>query len=332
MVYDMFLNPIPGSNLSWIKDFTGIQAEDFWLMIERMEVDFLEYEKQRHQRNNRKRVVGGGRKFKESLARRTMGVLAYLRLHTSQTVIATIFDLKQYEISRDLRRLLPLIRNVVPCPEIWKIGEDASAMLLEQLEDGTALIDATEQRVSRPGKSNEIRKLYFSGKQGEFTLKTQIATDGKWHITAISMPVPGSMHDKKLCDELQTLERLPAGCETLADKGYQGLATDSVSTVNTFDPETGVKKQVPRITAYTPYKKPKGQELTEEQKAFNRALASIRIRVEHCIGWVKNWAIIATRFRCSHSIYGLVMQTVCGLVNQQTLRREASTGMSNYCA
>ena len=74
------------------------------------------------------------------------------------------------------------------------------------------------------------------------------------------------------------------------------------------------------------------RELTEQQKECNRALASIRIRVEHCIGWVKNWAILATRFRCSHSIYGLVMQTICGLVNQQTLSRQMATGASAYCA
>jgi hypothetical protein len=193
-------------------------------------------------------------------------------------------------------------------------------MLPEQLEDGLALIDATEQRVSRPGKNNEIRKLYFSGKQHEFTLKTQLATDGNWHIAAVSVPVPDAIHDKKLCDQLRTLGRLPTGCEAAADKGYQGLTTDTVSTISTLDVQTGVEKQVPRVKAYTPFKKPKRQELTEEQKALNRALASIWIRVRHCIGWIKNWTILATRFRCSHSIYGLVMQTICGLVNQQTLR------------
>ena len=82
--------------------------------------------------------------------------------------------MQQYEISRDLRRLLPLIRDVLPRPEIWEVNDDDfAAMLSEQLEDELALIDATEQRVSRPGKNNEIRKLFFSGKQHEFTLKTQ---------------------------------------------------------------------------------------------------------------------------------------------------------------
>jgi hypothetical protein len=60
--------------------------------------------------------------------------------------------------------------------------------------------------------------------------------------------------------------------------------------------------------------------LTAEQKAYNRALSQVRVRIEHCIGWIKNWAIIATRFRCAHSIYTAILRTVCGLVNAQTLR------------
>ncbi len=64
----------------------------------------------------------------------------------------------------------------------------------------------------------------------------------------------------------------------------------------------------------------KGKELTEQQETFNSQLSAVRVRVEHCIGWVKNRAIIATRFRCSHSIDTSVMQTVCGLVNEQTQR------------
>ena len=105
------------------------------------------------------------------------------------------------------------------------------------------------------------------------------------------------MHDKKLSDEVKTLERLPDGCEVDADKGYQGMASQ-VSLVTVCNPETGI----------------------EQQEEFNSQLSAIRVRVEHCIGWVKNWAIVATRFRCSHLIYTSVMQTVCGLVNVQTRR------------
>lgn len=140
--------------------------------------------------------------------------------------------------------------------------------------------------------------------------------------------MPGKTHDKKLSDQLQTIERLPDRCEADADKGYQGLAAQ-VSQVTVTDPETGAEHHVPRLEVKTPVKKPKGKELTQEQQAFNTQLSKVRVRIEHCIGWVKNWAIIATRFRCAHAIYTAILRTVCGLVNAQTQRWQAAKAA--YC-
>ncbi len=149
-------------------------------------------------------------------------------------------------------------------------------------------------------------------------MKTQFVTDGEHHIKAISETVPGAKNDKQLSNETKTVDRLPDDCQAKADKGYQGLAKQ-VSLVTVID-ETGEAHQIPRLILETPFKKPRGGKLTEEQVEFNRKLSSIRVRVEHCIGWVKNWYIISTRFRCAHQIYTLVMQVVCGLVNCQTQR------------
>ena len=61
---------------------------------------------------------------------------------------------------------------------------------LEQLADGRALVDATEQRISRPG-DQEHQREYYSGKNKQHTLKTQRVTDGEHHILAISKAIPG---------------------------------------------------------------------------------------------------------------------------------------------
>jgi hypothetical protein len=50
----------------------------------------------------------------------------------------------------------------------------------------------------------------------------------------------------------------------------------------------------------------------------------VRIRVEHCLGWLKHWAILATRFRCAHDRYTPIVQIICGLVNAQTARWQAA--------
>ena len=259
---------------------------------------------------------------------RVAAVLTYLRLHAPQIAIGLMFGVTQSDLSRDLRRLLPAIQRALPCPEVWQVlesGQELSAadqVQLKDLADGRVLVDATEQHVSR-AKDNETRKKYYSGKKKQFTLKTQIVTDGEHHIHAISAAIPGAAHDKSLSDALHTLERLPDGCEADMDKGYQGVQ-NQVEIVTVVDMKTGETQPMPRLKVQIPYKKPKGGELSEEQQAFNAQVSAIRVRIEHCIGWIKNWAILANRFRCAHSVYTPIMATVCGLVYIQTDRWQAA--------
>lgn len=311
-----------------VKAFMGLPAEVFWVIVQKVTERLPAQDQQRLEREDRQRASGAGRACDQPIAIRVALVLTYLRLHVPQAVVALLYGATQPDVSRDLRRVLPVIQAVLPCPEVWKVLEDdqtvsAEARLtLEHLAEGRVLVDATEQRVSRPQESAK-RKAHYSGKKKQFTLKTQFVTDSEHDIQAISEAVPGAVHDKKLSDQVHTLEHLPDGCEADADKGYQGLEAQ-VALVTVVNPETGKPQAVPRLTVKTPVKKPRGAELTDEQQAVNAQLNAIRVRVEHCIGWAKNWAILATRFRCAHSIYTSIMRTVCGLANLQTRRWQAA--------
>jgi hypothetical protein len=365
---------------SLVKAFLGLTAAVFEQLIADVQARLPEYERQRLERADRQRAVGGGRKCDQPLVIRVALVLTYLRLHISQEAVALLYGATQSDVSRELRRLLPVIREVLPCPEVWEVVEEGLPLegaaepvaegaaepvaegaaepavegaaepvaegaaepvvegAAEPVVEGTAepvvegaaepwradlvLVDATEQQVYRSQDGVE-RKEHYSGKKKQFTLKTQFVTDGEHHIKAISVAVGGATHDKTLSDEVNTLERLPEGTEVNADKGYQGL-DKQVGWVTVRHLETGEEQQVPRLTVRTPVKKPKGGELTEAQQAFNQHLSRLRVRVEHCLGWVKNWDVIATRFRCDHGIYTLIMQVVCGLVNHQTHRWQAA--------
>lgn len=308
-----------------VKALTGVPAEEFWGLVATLAEQWAAYER-RQERPGRQRAVGGGRRCERALALRVALVLTYLRLHVPQAVVGWLFGTSQAEVSRALRALLPALRGCLPCPAVWAPTDDvaASTLALEQLAGGRVLLDATEQRVAPPGDEATQRR-YYSGKKKAHTLKTQVVTDGDHHILAISTPVPGATHDKPLCDALRTLERLPDGVEASADKGYQGLAAQ-VESVAVCDLATREERQHPRLTAQTPFKKPRGGEVTEEQRQFNRALGAVRIRVEHCLGWLKHWAILATRFRCAHDCYTTIMGVVCGLVNAQTARWQAAKG------
>ena len=48
-----------------------------------------------------------------------------------------------------------------------------------------------------------------------------------------------------------------------------------------------------------PTKKPKGKELTQEQKQQNREISSFRIVMEHAIGGVRRCRIVKERLRCT---------------------------------
>ena len=307
-----------------IKKFTGIADKDFWEIMEELEERFNEYEQNRLENEKRERGYGGGPKYKMSLVMRVVMLLTYLRWYNTQEQIAMLFGGTQSMISRDLRRLLPLLKEVLPIPEVWEVVESEEKPKLTEedkveLEEmgGKVLIDAFEQPVNRP-KNSKGGEPYYSGKKKTCTVKTQMVTDEEHHIEAISEVVPGSKHDKKLCEEVQTLERIPDGSEGIGDKGYQGLDKE-IEKVEVIDVETGEVREVPRIVITTPKKKLKGGELTASEKAFNRAIGRIRVRIEHCIGWVKNWKIVREKYRCAKSIYISILQVVCGFVNAQTL-------------
>ncbi|MGI9175889.1 MAG: transposase family protein [Rhodothermales bacterium] len=63
-----------------------------------------------------------------------------------------------------------------------------------------------------------------------------------------------------------------------------------------------------------PQKKPRGKELTPEQKAANRERSRERVVVEHAIAGVKGWRIVKEQIRSwLHAIRDQVMHLACGL-------------------
>jgi len=51
------------------------------------------------------------------------------------------------------------------------------------------------------------------------------------------------------------------------------------------------------VTILQPKKKPRGKELTPEEKEDNRLISKIRIRIEHAIGGVKRYRIVKDKIR-----------------------------------
>ena len=104
----------------------------------------------------------------------------------------------------------------------------------------------------------------------------------------------GPKHDFALFKE--TAPRCKPEVWFVADSGYQGLALRHPQTC-------------------LPIKKPKGGELSNEQKAHNRALGSFRISVEHVIRSLKIWRILKETYRNRRKRFALRFNLIAGLIN-----------------
>jgi hypothetical protein len=171
------------SPLLYLYRITGLPADVFWQLIADPEVKLPEYEHQRHERPDRQWTVGARRPYDQPLVIRAMLVLTYVRLHIAQEIVVLLLGATQPDVSRDLRRLLPLIAQMVPAPEVWEVIDEQDTLLgeevlgLAQLADGRALVDAIESPVYR-SQDNEKHKRYYFGKKKACTLKTEFVTDG----------------------------------------------------------------------------------------------------------------------------------------------------------
>ncbi len=324
----MITIPTLQENAESVKTLTGLPYNVFEQLVNDARERYEEYEFERlNKRENRQRKVGGGQKVKSDLSIRILGVLMYLRLYTTQRVVALMTGLSQRRLSQDLRCIVPLIEELLPCPEIWEEISEHSREEFEVVElEGAfshVIVDGVEQKINRP-QDQDTQKKYYSGKKKMHTLKSQIVVTSEHEIKAISVPVPGRIHDKKLYEDLETTQRLPDLTLCSTDKAYIGIDTN-IPTLKLKTPEFSIES--PRIIFGIPEKKLKGMELSQEQKEFNKKVSKVRIRVEHCIGWMKNWKILSERFRCSHELYSSIMQVIGGMVNLQTYRwKEVKAG------
>jgi len=67
---------------------------------------------------------------------------------------------------------------------------------------------------------------------------------------------------------------------------------------------------------FLPHKKPKGGDLTSEQKAINKDQASKRVKIEHCIGGMKRYRILSDRLRVHNfSGYNDILEVCAALWN-----------------
>ena len=127
------------------------------------------------------------------------------------------------------------------------------------------------------------------------SLKHLLLINAVLTILFLSDTEEGRVHDKRIAD--CTPYPLPKGSDLLQDLGFQAVTLDGV-------------------TCTTPYKKPRGGTLTDEQKAENQQLARRRVRIEHVNSSMQRCRMVKDTIRLFRDdTRDMVAEICCSLQN-----------------
>lgn len=284
------------------KSFTGLTVKEFDDIYDKeITKRYDKHEKQRlstKRKGIRERRAGAGRHFKLDIKDRFLMLLVYYRLYITYTLAGFLFDLDQSNICRDIQKIESLVRKCVPIPQkIYKITKRLrTTQEIEQYFPGSlSFIDCTEQQIPRP-KYKERRKMYYSGKKKRHTVKTQLMVNNSGIIVHKASHKKGHRHDYNIYKKNHPVT--PNQVINVFDLGY-----------------LGVEKDFPEQRLSLPYRKKRKQEISIEQKEYNKSHSKRRIVIEHTICRLKKYKILADIFRNRLRKYNKVSDIVSGLIN-----------------
>lgn len=273
------------------KACTGLSQGEFDLLLAEF-IKCLKLARQQHddqQRLSRKRKPGGGRQGRLSTPDlKLFFILFYLKNYPTFDVLGCLFDLSPAKAEENVVKLLPLLKQaekrlrVLPHRHFKPTDDKQHTDNIQKI-----IIDATERPCCRPHHGRK-QKHYFSGKKRHHTLKNTVIGDIHPGISMVGPTAAGSRHDYALLkEELDPQQPGLSKVEAWVDLAYQGIK-DHYPTFHKI---------------HIPHKKPRKSKanpnptLTPRQKKENRVISRVRVVVEHLIGDLKSFQILANKFR-----------------------------------
>lgn len=257
------------------KRMTGVSRKTFELMVDVVKADAQKKKK-------------SGRRPKLIIEDQVLMVIQYWREYRTYYHIGLDWGLSESAVCRRVYQIENiLIRSrkfsLPGKKELWKMSS----------KEDLVVMDVMESPIERPQKR---QKKFFSGKQGEHTLKTQVVIHQKSSQIICLGHGKGRIHDFRLFKSSGV--KFGELLKVIADKGYQGIT------------------KIHQLSE-TPIKKPKGKKLTKEQKKYNRELNRLRITVEHVNRRLKIFKILSDRYRNRHRRFGLRSNLIAGIYNHE---------------
>lgn len=257
------------------KRFCGVKRQTFRLMV---------------------RLIKAQQKQKKKTGRPT-------KLIPEDQILATLQYWREYRtyfhLSKDWKiaestvyRLVRKVENILIKSRQFSLP-GKKKLLDSSTDENLIVMDVMESPIEKPRRG---QKKFYSGKQGEHTLKTQVIIEQKSQKIMCLGHGKGRIHDFRLFKNSGV--RFGKLVKVIADKGYQGIA------------------KIHQLSE-TPIKKPKGGKLTPAQKKYNHQLNRLRIVVEHVNRRLKIFKILSYRYRNRHRRFGLRANLIAGIYNYE---------------
>jgi len=286
---------------------TGLTAEQFSLLSNRLKPIWKEAERERLSRPDRQRAIGAGRLYALSrMEDKLLALLMFYRFYLTDELMGWIVSLDKSNVCRLRNKLQPLLEEAADpslgIPLKARIPPGAKKIstweeLLKVCPDfADVMTDATEQPRQRPQRR---QRRWYSGKKKRHTIKTQITANARGTVLAVSGSYPGRVHDYRILKKEGTAGALPEACFHFADLGYDGACGD-----------------YPNRTMILPFKRRRNHRtLTPFERRFNRWQAKVRIRVEHVLSRMKKYQVLAQVYRHRIGHYNQTFRNVAALTN-----------------
>jgi hypothetical protein len=234
----------------------------------------------RRSRLPRQRATGAGRKpTLATVEAKLFFILFYFKVYPTFDLAGVLFDLDRSQANRRMHRLQPLLEEALgeqlalPKRKITRLEE-----FIEAFPDVERVILDGTKRPIQWAKDRDQQKEDYSGKKKRHTRTHLAAVAPDRQILVFSTAYPGKAHDKGVLNIEGWAEWIPDDVKIQGDLGFQGLQNEYVNVE-------------------IPHKKPKGGQLTDEQKAENQALARERVIEEHAFAGLKRYGIAAQVYR-----------------------------------
>jgi DDE superfamily endonuclease/Helix-turn-helix of DDE superfamily endonuclease len=247
----------------------------------------------------RKRARGGGRKARlRSMEEKLFFILFYFKCYPTFDVLSFLFDLDRGRANRWVHRLQAILETALGKKMVLPERKlESMEQFLERFpEVREVILDGTERPVQRPKDATQ-QKEHYSGKKKRHTRKHITGSTRKKRVILLTKAQPGKVHDKRQLDEAALVENIPDEVRVEGDLGFQGLQNEFVNI-------------------HLPHKKPRGKELSEEQKQQNKEFSSQRVVCEHAHAGMKRYNAVSAVYRNRVSDFDdHLMLTAAGLWN-----------------